>query len=160
MSYEWRNNSGGQRQMEVFGSVAKRVRVQWMPTISEPGIIQSASLAQGLSNSFRGSSSCNFYQRERERYAGQGEPFLLLLLVSFRFWRLRNLHGESSENGRLLHPCQRDNGNHALLISWAVELIFSITFHCPIVTLVYSAIALLLFCPNSQPPGTTTVVLG
>ena len=32
-----------------------------------------------------------FYQRERERYAGQGEPFLLLLLlrVSFRFWRLR-----------------------------------------------------------------------
>ena len=29
-------------------------------------------------------------------------------------------------------------------ISWAVELIFSITFHCPIVTLVYSAIALLL----------------
>ena len=29
-------------------------------------------------------------------------------------------------------------------IWWAVELIFSITFHCPIVTLVYSAIALLL----------------
>ena len=37
------------------------MRVQWMPIISEPGIIQSASLAQGLLNSFSGSSSCNFY---------------------------------------------------------------------------------------------------
>ena len=34
----------------------------------------------------------------RVRHARQGEPFLLLLRVSFRLWRLRGKSAESSEN--------------------------------------------------------------
>ena len=41
-----------------------------------------------------------FTRVKRERFAGQGEPFLLLLLlrVSFRLWRLRGESAVSSEN--------------------------------------------------------------
>ena len=42
-----------------------------------------------------------FYQRERERYAGLGEPFLCVSFgVSFRLWRLRCASSESSEKVR------------------------------------------------------------